>query len=83
MCFTLSMRPARSRPASFVCGSFQRRSTGSGGRKQTALLTVVDPPTQLPWRTVKLKSSVCCMTPSAYSLPIIPTSLSSKLLGST
>ena len=30
MCFTLSTRPARSRPASFVFGSFQRRSTGSG-----------------------------------------------------
>ena len=76
MCATLAARLAESSPASFVFGSFQRSSTGSGGRKQTALFTVVEPPTQLPWSTVKLKSSVCCITPSAYSRPIISTSLS-------
>ena len=46
-------------------GSFHLTSTRSGGGKQTALLTVVEPPTQLPWSTVKRQSSLCCISPSA------------------
>ena len=79
MCSHARPRGPRGRGRRRSCsGRSSARSTCSGGRKQTALFTVVEPPTQLPWRTVKLKSSVCCITPSAYSLPIIPTSLSSK-----
>jgi hypothetical protein len=57
-----SSRARGSMPASSA--PFQCSSTVLGRSKQTALLTVVLPPTHLPCRIWKLKSRDCCSAPS-------------------